>query len=171
MSLTLCTMAGFANITTLEGGEKRSARLHWNARFDGKANPLPDLGGVDYDARYSETRSGAGNVLVLPVAYYDERDGHRLGRANGFASILAPRFDHLAMTNEVERLLLGFVRSMREMADAYEGAGLDPHICNVHPRRQRMSRYFRAQMQQRFETLVQQASQESSESWCHREAT
>lgn len=158
LSLTMCTLAGFANITRLEGGEDRRTSLHWSARFDGKANPLPDLGGAAYDARYWEARSGAGNVLTLPVAYHDERAGHRLGRASGFASMLAPRFDHVAMTAEVETLLLGFIRDMAKMAQTYELAGLAPHICNVHPRRGRMSRYFCAQMQQRFHDLSQQTS-------------
>jgi hypothetical protein len=164
VSLTLCTLTGFANLTTLEGGEERRIRLHWKASFDGRANPLPDMAGAVYDARYWETRSGAGNVLILPVVDYAERIGHRLGRPNGLASMLAPRFDHLAMTADVESLLLGLVRGIRKIADAYEHAGLEPHICDLHPRRQRMSHYFRAQMQQRFKRLMQQASRSQNKS-------
>lgn len=158
VSVTLCTLAGFANMTTLDGGPDRYVRLHWTAGLAGRPNPLPDLGGTIYNASYTETQSGAGNVLILPVVDYNVHLGQRFGRPNGLAAMLTPRFDHVIMTSEVECLLMGLVGGIQALADPYILAGKTPHICNVHPRRQRMSAYFCAHMQKTFEALAQRAT-------------
>lgn len=159
VSVTLCTLAGFANMTTLHGAADRVVRLHWTAGFAGKPNPVPDLAGAVYNATYAETKSAAGNVLILPVVDYNETLGQRFGRPNGLAAMLTPRFDHITMSSEVEHLLMGLVSGIQTLAQPYDRAGKTPHICNIHPRRQRMSAYFRAHMQRTFEALVQKASQ------------
>jgi hypothetical protein len=157
ISLTICSESGFENMLDLSDGEARQTCLRWTGSLSGGPNWRTDLAGRIYDAPYVETETDMENALVLPVLMHDIHNQHRLGRFNGYAGLLTPRFDEMFVTPQVADKVLQFLQQVGQMTRIYEEAGLSSHICDAHLCRDRFSPYFRLHMKWRFEQLLQQA--------------
>lgn len=146
ISLTLCTREGFAHMLSSGGGETLQTRMRRVGSFNGAANLQFDFSGRRYDAPYVEERSANGDViLALPViSFGGAPDTPHLGRVNGFAALILPRFDLLFGDTDTKAVIRRFARLVAKLMTAYRAANLPAALCASHIRHQRFPAHLEA---------------------------